>query len=132
MGKVLDRIEQCVQAVREKTDFVPQAALVLGSGLGGFADRIQVSAQVSYRDIPGFPVSTVPGHAGRFLFGYVGKTPVAVMQGRVHYYEGYSVQETAQLTRVPAGTVKSRLSKARSLLRAGLIDSDDGGNYETV
>ena len=50
----------------------------------------------------------------------------------LYYIEGYSVQETAQLTRVPAGTVKSRLSKARSLLRAGLIDSDDGGNYETV
>ena len=100
MGKVLDRIEQCVQAVQEKTDFVPQAALVLGSGLGGFADRIQVSAQVSYRDIPGFPVSTVPGHAGRFLFGYVGKTPVAVMQGRVHYYEGYSMEDVVLPIRV--------------------------------
>lgn len=103
MGKVLDRIEQCVQAVREKTDFVPQAALVLGSGLGGFADRIQVSAQVSYRNIPGFPVSTVPGHAGRFLFGYVGKTPVAVMQGRVHYYEGYSMEDVVLPIRVLGG-----------------------------
>ncbi len=117
MGKVLDRIEQCVQAVREKTDFVPQAALVLGSGLGGFADRIQVSAQVSYRDIPGFPVSTVPGHAGRFLFGYVGKTPVAVMQGRVHYYEGYSIKEMGKLLGLPAATVGTRLARGRERLR---------------
>lgn len=100
MGKVLERLESCVRDIRRKTDFVPRAALVLGSGLGGFADKIRTVAQVEYKDIGGFPVSTVPGHRGRFVFGYVEQTPVAVMQGRVHYYEGYSMEDVVLPIRV--------------------------------
>ena len=95
MGKVMERIEGCVRDIRKHTDFVPRAALVLGSGLGGFAEKIRLVAQVEYSGIQGFPVSTVPGHRGRFLFGYVGETPVAVMQGRVHYYEGSPMEPGA-------------------------------------
>ena len=90
MGNVYDRVKQCADAIRQKTGFAPRTALILGSGLGGFGEKITREAVVEYRDIPGFPVSTVVGHQGRFLFGYVGEEPVVVMQGRVHYYEGYS------------------------------------------
>lgn len=89
MSKEMERLQKALAAVRQKTDFVPEVAVVLGSGLGGFADEISQVAIVNYQDIPGMPVSTAPGHVGRFVFGYVEETPVVVMQGRVHFYEGY-------------------------------------------
>lgn len=88
-----ERLEACVKAVREKTAFVPETAVVLGSGLGAFADRVEGAVSVEYGELPDFPVSTVPGHRGRFVFGTVAGAPVAVMQGRVHLYEGYSSSE---------------------------------------
>jgi purine-nucleoside phosphorylase len=72
---------------------MPRVGLVLGSGLGAFGDTLRDPVAVSYDALPGFPRSTVPGHAGRYVFGYVGETPVAVMQGRVHLYEGYDVSD---------------------------------------
>ncbi len=90
MHPEMERIQNCLAAVRRHTDFVPEVAVVLGSGLGGFADMVKQAAVVPYSEIPGFPVSTAPGHAGRFVFGYVEETPVVVMQGRVHLYEGYT------------------------------------------
>lgn len=93
MGNVFERVRQCVDAIRAKTEFVPHTALILGSGLGEFGEKLQKEAVVEYGEIPGFPVSTVPGHVGRFLFGYVDKEPVVVMQGRVHYYEGYPMED---------------------------------------
>lgn len=93
MNEVYDKLMNCYKSVREKTDFVPEAALVLGSGLGNYADHIQVVTEINYSDIEGFPVSTVVGHAGKFIFGYVGKVPVVCMKGRVHYYEGYPVSD---------------------------------------
>lgn len=83
----------CLESVRAKTDFVPEVAVILGSGLGDFADGIDISAAVDYNDIEGFPVSTVSGHKGRFVFGYVGGKKVVIMQGRVHYYEGYAMSD---------------------------------------
>ena len=67
--------------------------IVLGSGLGGYADNMEISCEIPYREIPGFPVSTVQGHDGKFLFGYVKNTPVILMKGRVHYYEGYPMED---------------------------------------
>jgi len=93
MNATYEKLLKCRDIVRSKTDFVPKVALVLGSGLGGYADEIDVKATVSYTEIEGFPVSTVPGHQGRFVFGNVGDVPVVVMQGRVHYYEGYSMND---------------------------------------
>lgn len=93
MSRVYERVRACYESIRRQTDFCPRVALVLGSGLGGYGKQIAVKDEVSYRDIEGFPVSTVCGHEGRFLFGYVGDVPVAAMQGRVHYYEGYSMEE---------------------------------------
>ena len=93
MNEVYSKLMKCRDIVRSKTDFVPKVALVLGSGLGGYADEMEVKATVDYHDIEGFPVSTVPGHKGRFVFGYVKGVPVVAMQGRVHYYEGYSMND---------------------------------------
>lgn len=93
MDKRYEKLIGCRDYVRTRTDFVPKAALVLGSGLGGFAANLKVECEVPYADIPGFPVSTVPGHAGKFIFGYLGEVPVVCMQGRVHYYEGYSIDD---------------------------------------
>lgn len=100
MSRMYKRLESCVKAIREKTDFVPETALVLGSGLGGFAQKVKVEAQVPYGDIPGFPVSTVAGHEGKFIFGTVEDAPVVVMQGRVHFYEGYSMEDVIAPIRI--------------------------------
>lgn len=94
------KLMTCVASVREKTNFVPEIAVILGSGLGDFADEIQVEATVDYTDIEGFPVSTVAGHKGRFVFGYVKNVPVVIMQGRVHYYEGYKMSDVVLPTRL--------------------------------
>ncbi|MDR2599023.1 MAG: purine-nucleoside phosphorylase [Oscillospiraceae bacterium] len=93
MNKVYEKLTKCLKEVRAKTDFEPKIALVLGSGLGGYADEIDVKATVDYNEISGFPVSTVPGHKGRFVFGHVKDVPVVIMQGRVHYYEGYPMSD---------------------------------------
>jgi purine-nucleoside phosphorylase len=93
MSEVYEKLENCLRSVREKTDFVPRVAIVLGSGLGDYADDIRVVCEIDYKDIEGFPVSTVPGHAGRFIFGYVGDVPVVCMKGRVHFYEGYPMTD---------------------------------------
>ena len=90
---VYEKLMRCYKTVKEKVDFQPKVALVLGSGLGDYADRMEIEAELNYHDIDGFPVSTIPGHKGRFVFGHVGEVPVVVMQGRVHYYEGYSIQD---------------------------------------
>lgn len=94
------KLLNCLTSVRKKTDFKPEIALILGSGLGGFADEIDVAVSVDYAEIEGFPVSTVKGHQGRFVFGYVEKVPVVIMQGRVHYYEGYDMKEVVLPTRL--------------------------------
>ena len=76
-------------ALRQHTDLVPELALVLGSGLGALADEVEDAVTVSTADVPGYPVSTVAGHAGRLVFGRLAGRPVVVVQGRVHVYEGY-------------------------------------------
>lgn len=93
MNSVYEKLQNCYKSVREKTDFVPKAALILGSGLGDYAEEIEIKETIPYEEIEGFPVSTVPGHKGRFVFGYVRQVPVVIMQGRVHYYEGYSITD---------------------------------------
>ena len=102
MSAEAERIRGCAAAVREKTDFVPEVGVILGSGLGAFGDMVRTAATVPYADIPGFPVSTAPSHVGRFVFGHVEDTPVAVMQGRVHLYEGYGVSDVVLPVRLMA------------------------------
>lgn len=93
MNKVYEKLMNCCESVKKRIDFEPKVALVLGSGLGKFADEIDVVDTISYTEIEGFPRSTVPGHEGRFVFGRVGDVPVVCMQGRVHYYEGYPIED---------------------------------------
>lgn len=100
MNQVYEKLKTCLESVRAKTDFQPEVALILGSGLGGYADEIQMEQAVSYSDIEGFPTSTVAGHKGRFVFGRVRGVPVVIMQGRVHYYEGYPMSDVVLPTRL--------------------------------
>lgn len=93
MNPVYEKLVRCYESVKAKVDFVPEIALVLGSGLGNYGESIEIVQTLEYDEIEGFPVSTVPGHKGRFLFGYVQGVPVVCMQGRVHYYEGYSMSD---------------------------------------
>ena len=94
------KLMTCLASVKEKVDFKPEVALILGSGLGDYADGIKIVDSIDYTEIEGFPVSTVSGHKGRFVFGYVGETPVVIMQGRVHYYEGYPMSDVVLPTRL--------------------------------
>lgn len=93
MKEGYEKLNSCLKSVREKTDFKPEIALILGSGLGEYAEEIEIAATIDYKEIEGFPVSTVAGHKGRFIFGYVNRVPVVIMQGRVHYYEGYPMSD---------------------------------------
>lgn len=100
MNPVYEKLMTCVESVKAKVDFCPEVALILGSGLGDYADEIEIVQTVDYTDIEGFPTSTVAGHKGRFVFGYVNKTPVVIMQGRVHFYEGYPMSDVVLPTRL--------------------------------
>lgn len=86
-------VQKVYESIKTRVSFRPEAALILGSGLGNFAEKVEIVETLDYKDIEGFPVSTVAGHKGRFIFGYVEDVPMVIMQGRVHYYEGYSMEE---------------------------------------
>ena len=92
-------IQICCDYILNKCGERPELAVVLGSGLGGLADRMD-GVQIAYQNIPGMPVSTVSGHAGRFVFGTLGGKKTVAMQGRVHFYEGYSMAEVVRPIRV--------------------------------
>lgn len=93
-------IDQAVSVIRERTDATAEIGLILGSGLGDFVEQLEVSARIPYQDIPGLPLPTVEGHKGAFVFGtYKGKSVVA-LEGRIHYYEGYTQQEITLPVRI--------------------------------
>ena len=100
MNPVYEKLQRCYESVKKQVNFIPKIALILGSGLGVYADGMQVESTLDYKDIEGFPKSTVEGHKGRFVFGYVGNVPVVCMQGRVHYYEGYAMEDVVLPTRL--------------------------------
>ncbi|MBU1706436.1 purine-nucleoside phosphorylase, partial [bacterium] len=100
MMNLLEKIEQTSEFLRSKIKTAPSVGIILGSGLGGLADDIDVSAIVPYEDIPHFPLSTVEFHAGKLHFGRLAGKMVMAMQGRFHYYEGYSMQEITFPVRV--------------------------------
>lgn len=100
MSEVYDKLLACYESCRKRTDFQPKVALILGSGLGALADEIDIVTSIPYSEIEGFPQSTVAGHKGRFVFGYIGQVPVVIMQGRVHYYEGYPMTDVVLPTRL--------------------------------
>jgi purine-nucleoside phosphorylase len=95
-----ERRDQALQYIQDETDLRPDYLIILGTGLGLLAEQIEVQDSISYNDIPHFPVSTVESHAGQLLFGTLGGKNVVAMQGRFHYYEGYSMQQIAFPIRV--------------------------------
>ena len=100
MNQVYEKIEKCYESIKDRLPFLPKVALVLGSGLGNYADTMDVTAEIDYSEIADFPVSTVPGNEGKFIFGYVKEVAVVCMKGRVHYYEGYSITDVVLPTRL--------------------------------
>ncbi len=130
MNLVYEKLVKCYESVRKKTAFEPKIALVLGSGLGDYAKNIQIVDTIDYHDVDGFPVSTVSGHAGRFIFGYVGEVPVVCMQGRVHYYEGYPMSDVV----LPARLMKMLGAKILFLTNAagGLQDGMKAGDLMMI
>ena len=93
MNPTYQKLLSCYDCLKKRIKFTPKVALVLGSGLGEYAETIQIVASLNYSDIIDFPVSTVAGHKGRFVFGYMEEVPVVIMQGRIHYYEGYEIED---------------------------------------
>jgi len=95
-----EQVQETVSFIKEKTNFTPEYGVILGSGLGSFTDDIQIEFTLPYTEIPNFPVSTVQGHKGALVFGTIGSKKVVAMQGRFHFYEGYSMKEVTFPVRV--------------------------------
>lgn len=126
MNSVMEILKNCVRQIREKTDFAPEIALTLGSGLGSFAERMTAEAVIDYRDIDGMPVPSVEDHAGRFIFGYMENVPAVILQGRVHYYEGFSPEEAVRPTRIAGllGAKKLILTNASGAINESFVPGD--------
>lgn len=118
---VYDKLRNCYDSIKDEIPFEPKVALVLGSGLGDYAEQLEIQGTIDYRDIEGFPVSTVPGHKGRFVFARINGVPAVLMQGRVHYYEGYPMSDVV----LPARLMK--LMGAKILF---LTNAAGGVNYD--
>ena len=130
MNPVYEKLFKCYESIQKKIDFKPEIALVLGSGLGDYGETIDIVATLDYHDIEGFPVSTVPGHKGRFIFGYVNDVPVVCMQGRVHYYEGYPMSDVV----LPIRLMKMMGAKVLFLTNAagGLNYAFEAGDFMMI
>jgi purine-nucleoside phosphorylase len=100
MPIILQEIDRIVGIIRSKINFQPRIGVILGTGLGGLADVVKGPVVISYPDLPGWPVSTVVGHAGRLVLGELDGQPLLIMQGRAHYYEGYSMSQVTLPIRV--------------------------------
>lgn len=96
----LAQIDEAAQAIKSRISIQPVVGIILGSGLNGLADSVKNAVYIPYSEVPHFPVSTVEGHTGRFVIGELEGKPVLVMQGRVHYYEGYTMQQVTLPVRV--------------------------------
>ncbi len=88
-----EKIQKTTEFIKSKTSISPEVGIVLGSGLGNLGNHIEIEEEIAYKDIPHFPISTVEGHEGKLIFGHLGGKKVMAMQGRFHFYEGYSMQE---------------------------------------
>ncbi len=121
-----DRVDAVARAVHDRTSRTPAVGLILGSGLGGFADSLADAQVIPYRELPGFPTSSVPGHAGRLVLGRLGDLDVAAMQGRVHGYEGWAPWQVAFPARVLCrlGIGALVVTNAAGGIRADLVPAD--------
>ena len=130
MNENYEKLTKCFECVQQKITFKPEIALILGSGLGDYADTMEVVETLDYHDIEGFPVSTVPGHKGRFVFGYACGVPIVAMQGRVHFYEGYKPQDVV----LPIRLMKLMGAKVLFLTNAagGINRSFNAGDFMLI
>ena len=99
-SSLYDRAQRAAEQIRSKANTEPSVAIVLGSGLGAFADELTESTSFAYKEIQGFAQATVEGHAGRLVIGKAGEVPIAAMQGRFHFYEGYALEDVTFPIRV--------------------------------
>ncbi len=97
---MLEQFKEAADYIKEQTDFKPSVGIILGTGLGGLVSEIEIVKEIPYTEIPHFPLSTVKGHSGKLIFGMLGGKSVVAMQGRFHYYEGYTLQEVTFPVRV--------------------------------
>lgn len=97
---MLKKLEETVRYINQKIDFTPEYGIVLGTGLGGLVNEIQIEAEFNYENIPHFPISTVESHSGKLIFGSIANKKVLAMQGRFHFYEGYSLEEVTYPIRI--------------------------------
>ena len=130
MNENYEKLMKCFECVQKNITFKTEISLILGSGLGDYADTMEVVETLDYHDIEGFPVSTVPGHKGRFVFGYAGGVPIVAMQGRVHYYEGYRPQDVV----LPIRLMKLMGAKVLFLTNAagGINRSFNAGDFMLI
>lgn len=130
MNQVYEKIVKCYEGIKDRIPLTPKVALVLGSGLGNYADTMDVKGEIDYSEIEGFPISTVPGHAGKFIFGYVKDVPVVCMKGRVHYYEGYPIADVV----LPARLMKMMGAEILFLTNAsgGINPSFSAGSFMLI
>lgn len=122
-------VDESVEAIRRKIgDFIPEFGIILGTGLGKLVDEIEVAYQLMYANIPNFPISTVEFHSGKLIFGILNGKKVVAMQGRLHYYEGYSMQEVTFPVRVmkSLGIQKLFVSNAAGSLNPAIKRGDIG------
>ncbi len=123
MTEAMINLQNAYESIKDKLPFEPEVALVLGSGLGGFAEHIENKTCIPYDEIAGFPVSTVVGHTGQFVLGNVGSVKIVAMQGRVHYYEGYSMEQVVMPIRI------MKMMGAKTLI---LTNAAGGINFDFV
>lgn len=102
MLRLSEKVDETVACIYSKTKYRPETAIVLGSGLGELGEELQQVCVIPYEELPFWQSSTAPGHSGRLLFGLLGGTPIVCMQGRLHYYEGYTMEEITYPVRVMA------------------------------
>lgn len=126
MLQLSEKVNETVNYIYTKTEYKPETAIVLGSGLGQLGEKLQQVCIIPYKELPFWKSSTAPGHSGRLLFGLLGGTPIVCMQGRLHYYEGYTMEEITYPIRVMArlGIKNLLLSNAAGGINTDFLPGD--------
>lgn len=130
MTQAYQILTHCLEQIRKKTDIIPELAIVFGSGLNKYAEYIDIACIIDYHDLTNFPVSTNAMHNGRFIFGYVDKKPIVAMDGRIHYYEGYTMEQVVMPIRL------MRMLGAKTLILSnavgGIRDDFNVGDFMII
>ncbi len=126
MEPLMDRLNEAVHFIKQRTDFQPEYGIILGTGLGNLVSHIKIAYEINYSLIPHFQVSTVESHSGKLIFGTIGNKKVVAMQGRFHYYEGYTMEEVVFPVRTMKvlGIKKLFISNAAGSLNANINKGD--------